>query len=155
MLRTACVATLFALVVATASSSAAQQMAPAPSPVKTKTTAVNRIVLWRVLPGQGAAFNQDVMDHLIPIYEEYKKAGIITDYRFFSKTTADSPDDWTFGVTLTFANFAALDNATDRADPIQLKHYGSADKRTAAVNARNAIRTVVSSFLTQTTEFSR
>jgi hypothetical protein len=125
------------------------------SPVRTTTTAVNRVVLFKLMPGQGPAYNQDVVEHLMPVYEEEKKAGILTDYRFFSKTTSDGPDDWNVGLMLTYPNFAALDNLTTRTDPITLKHYGSAEKRTAAGAARNQIRTVVSSILTQTLSYSK
>lgn len=125
------------------------------APVRTTTTAVSRVILMKLQPGQGPAYNQDVMDHLMPVYEEEKKAGIITNYQFFSKTTTESPDDWNVGIVLTYANFAALDNLATRTDPITLKHYGSAEKRTAAGNARSQIRNVVSSFLTQTLSYTR
>ena len=132
---------------------AAAQMTP--SPVRTATTSVNRVILFKLLPGQGPAYNQDVLEHLMPVYEEEKKAGILTGYSFFSKTTTDTPDDWNVGVVLSYANFAGLDNLATRTDPITLKHYGSAEKRTAAGAARAQIRTVVSSFLTQTLSYSR
>ena len=151
-MKTACISSLLGLLVLSTAPAAAQMTA---SPVRTATTAVNRIVLFKLLPGQGPAYNQDVLEHLMPVYEEEKKAGILTDYRFFSKTTADSPDDWNVGVMLTYPNFAALDNLATRTDPITLKHYGSAEKRTAAGAARNQIRTVVSSFLTQTLSYTR
>ena len=124
------------------------------APVRVTTTAVSRVTLFRVLPGQAPAYARDVLEHLMPIYEEYKKAGIITDYGFFSKATTEAPDEWNAGVVLTYANFAALDNLGTKTDPITLKHYGSAEKRTAAGNARTAIRTVVSSVLTQRQSFS-
>ncbi|HEV8613582.1 MAG TPA: hypothetical protein VGQ73_08715 [Gemmatimonadales bacterium] len=152
-MKTAYLSPLACLWLLSALPAAAQQ--PAMSPVRTTTTAVSRMVLFKLAPGQGAAYNQDVMDHLMPIYEEEKKAGILTEYRFFSKTTTESPEDWNVGVMLTYANFAALDNLTTRTDPITLKHYGSTEKRTAAGMARGQLRTVVSSFLTQTLSYSR
>ena len=132
---------------------AAQQAAP--SPVRVTTTAVSRVILYRITPGQGPAYNQDVLENLMPVYEEYKKARLITDYGFFSKATTESPEDWNVGVILTFPNFAGLDNFGSRTDPITLKHYGSAEKRTAAAMARGQTRTVVSSFLTQALAYSR
>jgi hypothetical protein len=151
-MKTACLSSLVGLLVLATMPAAAQMTT---GPVRTTTTAVSRVVLFKLLPGQGPAYNQDVLDHLMPVYEEEKKAGILTDYRFFSKTTTESPDDWNVGLILTYPNFAALDNLTARTDPITLKHYGSADKRTAAAMARNQIRTVVSSSLTQTLSYTR
>lgn len=143
-------ALLLALPLAPAS---AQQ--PAAAPVTVTTTAISRVILFRINPGQGGAYNRDVLDNLIPIYEEFKKAGILVDYGFFNKATADSPDDWGVGVMLTYANWAALDNFGAKTAPITLRHYGTAERRTAAGNARNEIRTVVSTFLTGTQTFAR
>lgn len=127
----------------------------AQAPVRVTTSTVTRITLFRILPGQNAAYNRDVLENLIPIYEEYKKAGILVDYNFFSKATTESVEDWNVGAALTYANFAGLDNLGTRTDPISLKHYGSAEKRTAAGAARNQLRTVMSSFLTQRLSYGR
>jgi hypothetical protein len=118
-------------------------------------TTVSRVTLYRILPGQNAAFNRDVAENLIPVWEEFKKAGMIVDYAVFSKNSTDGPDDWNIGITLTYANFAALDGFGAKAGPITLKHYGTAERRTAAGNARNQLRTVVQSFLTQRLTFTR
>lgn len=131
---------------------AAQQAA---APITVTTTAVSRVTLFKILPGQGAAHNQDVLDHLIPIYEEYKKAGIIVSYSFFGKSTLESPDDWTFGTMLTYPNYAGLDNLGSRTNAITLKHYGTAERRTLVGNGRNAIRTAMSSQLVTNQAFSR
>ena len=150
-MKARCALPLVGLLVLTTLPAAAQMSAP----VRTTTTAVSRVILMKLMPGQGPAYNADVMDHLMPVYEAEKQAGIITNYQFFSKTTTDNPDDWNVGIVLTYANFAALDNLGTKTDPITLKHYGSAEKRTAAGAARNQIRTVVSSFLTQTLSYTR
>jgi len=151
-MKTAWVTSLVGLLALSTMPAAAQMTA---SPVRTTTTAVNRVVLYKLLPGQGPAYNQDVLEHLMPVYEAEKQAGILTSYQFFSKTTTDTPEDWNVGVVLTYPNFAGLDNLATRTDPITLKHYGSAEKRTAAGAARNQIRTVVSSFLTQTLSYTK
>lgn len=93
--------------------------------------------------------------HLIPIYEEFKKAGIIVSYSFFGKSTLESPDDWTFGTMLTYPNYAGLDNLGSRTNAITLKHYGTAERRTLVGNGRNAIRTAMSSQLVTNQAFSR
>lgn len=131
---------------------AAQQAA---APVTVTTAAVSRVTMFRILPGQGAAHNQDIMDHLIPLYEEYKKAGLIVSYSFFGKATSDAPDDWNFATMLTFPNWAALDTFGARTGAITLKHYGTAERRTLVGNGRTTIRTVMSSSLVTSQTFSR
>ena len=123
--------------------------------VKVTPTTVTRVILFKVNPGQRPAFDQDVMDNQIPIFEEEKKAGILTDYMFFNNVTADNPSDWNVGMTQTYANYAALDNLGDRVDPITLKHYGSAAKQQAVAARRNQIRTVVSNRLLREVRYSR
>src|SRR2546428_13390474 len=100
--------------------------------VKVTPTTVSRTFLYKINPGQRPAFDQDVMTNLIPVFEEEKKAGILTGYQFFNNVTADNPSDWNVGMLLSYANYAALDGLGDRVDPIELKHYGSAPKRQAA-----------------------
>lgn len=125
------------------------------APGQVTTTTVSRVTLYRIMPGQNAAFNRDVAENLIPVWEEFKKAGMIVDYAVFTKNSTDSPEDWNVGVTLTYANFAALDGFGAKAGPITLKHYGTAERRTAALNARTQLRSVVQSFLTQRLAYSR
>lgn len=55
------------------------------APIRVTTTAVSRVTLLRVNMGQGGAVNRDIVENLIPIYEAYKKAGIIVGYDFFNK----------------------------------------------------------------------
>ena len=124
-----------------------QVFAQTPGTVKVTPTTVTRVTLYKVNTGQRPAFDQDMLTNLIPIYEEYKKAGIITEYQIFNNATTDNANDWGVGVALTYPNFAMLDNLADRTDPITLKHYGSAAKRQAAADRRGQIRIVVSSRL--------
>ena len=123
--------------------------------VKVTPMTVTRVVLIKINPGQRPAFDQDMMDNLIPIYEEEKKAGIIANYEIFNNVTTNGPNDWGVGIALTYPNYATLDNLGERADPITLKHYGSAEKRQAAAEHRNQFTTVVSSRLQRTIRYSR
>lgn len=96
----------------------------------------------------GNAFWTDVRTNLVPINEEYKKRGLITGYSIFTKTTSDKEDDWGVGISVSYANWAALDNFVARnTDPVTLAHYGNAANRTAAGRARAQTRDVVSSML--------
>lgn len=111
---------------------------------------VSRVILYRIKPGMADAFWSDVRTHLVPIYEEYKKRGLITNYSYFSKATSDSDRDWDVGLTLSYANWGALDTfSAANTDPVTLGHYGSAANRTAANNARGGMREVMQSFLTR------
>ena len=123
--------------------------------VRVTGTTVNRVTRYRVNPGQRGAFDQDVMDNLIPIYEEYKKAGILTDYGISNNVTQGNANDWNVAIILTYPSFAALDNLGARQNPILLKHYGSAQKQAAAGEKRNQIRSVVQSYLVQAQRYSR
>lgn len=134
--------TLVALAFALSSAPALAQQSPNTTP-----TTVTRIVLVHIKPGRTDQFWQDFRQHLKPVYDEQKRQGILTDYSVATKVTSDSPEDWNVALTLTYSNWAALDNLGPRTDPITLAHYGSAANRTAAANARIENGTVVSSFL--------
>jgi hypothetical protein len=121
---------------------AAQQGSPNLTP-----GAVARVVLIRIKPGHGEQFWADMRQHLKPLYDEQKKQGILTNYSVATKSTSDSPEDWNVVLTLSYPNWAALDDLGKRTDPISLAHYGSAASRTAAGNARGEHGTTVSSFL--------
>ena len=132
---------------------AAQQSAA--GSVKVTPSAVTRVILIKVNPGQRPAFDEDMMDNLLPVYEEEKKAGILANYEIFNNVTTNGPNDWGVGIALTYPNYATLDSLGERADPITLKHYGSADKRQAAADHRTQITTIVSSRLQRTIRYSR
>ncbi len=123
--------------------------------VRVTPGAVTRVILVKVNPGQRPAFDQDMMDNEIPVFDEEKKAGIISNYEIFNNVTTNGPNDWGVGIALTYPNYATLDSLGERADPITLKHYGSAEKRQAAADHRNQIRTVQSSRLQRTIHYSR
>jgi hypothetical protein len=145
---------LFAFVLLLPWASLAAQQGAAGS-VKVTPSAVTRVTLIKINTGQRPAFDQDVMDNLIPVYEDEKKAGILANYEIFNNVTTNGPNDWGVGIALTYPNYATLDNLGERADPITLKHYGSAEKRQAAADHRNQITTVVSSRLQRTIRYSR
>lgn len=129
-----------ALLTATAASAQVGSPNTTPGPV-------TRVLLLRIKPGHADAYWQDVRQHLKPIYEEYKRRGIITDYSVSTKATSENENDWDVVVTLSYANWAALDNLGSRTDPVTIAHYGSAAQRTAAGMARIEHSTLVSSFL--------
>ena len=123
--------------------------------VKVTPSGVSRVVMFKVNPGQRPAFDQDVLTNQIPVWEEEKKAGILTEYQLFNNVTLDNPNDWGVAVVLTYPNYATLDTLGDKADPITLKHYGTAAKRQAAADRRNQLATVVSNRLIRAISYSQ
>ena len=108
---------------------------------------VSRITLLRITPGHASQFWQDVRQHSLPIWEEQKKKGLIVDYSVATKSTTDSPDDWSVALVVTYKNWATLDTFGPRNDSLTRAHYGSVDARTAAATARIPHSQVVTSFL--------
>ena len=125
---------------------AAPAFAQPGSPNTTPGT-VTRVILVRINPGHADPFWADVRQHQKPVVDEEKRQGILTNYTVATKSTLDNPDDWNVAFTLTYANWAALDNLGPRVDAITLAHYGSAANRTAAGMARLEHSTTVASFL--------
>ena len=109
--------------------------------------AVSRVVHIRILPGRATDFWADVRTNLKPLFEEYKKQGLLVNYGFFTKATTESEEDWNVGFRLDYQNYAALEGLAARTDPISLKIYGSREARTAAQNRRAENQRTVHSFL--------
>lgn len=133
----------------------AEAQIPGPTGVTVTGTTVTRVTLLDVKQGERPAFDRDMVDNLIPIWEEYKKAGILTDYAIFNNVTTDHPGDWEVGFALTYPNYATFDNLPARTNPITLRHYGTAERRTAAGQARTGRATTVSSRLLRGIRYSK
>lgn len=125
-----------------AESASAQMGSPNTTP-----GAVVRVVHIRIKPGRTDAFWADMRQHLVPIYEQEKASGIISDYTFSTKVTAEGENDWNVGISIVYPNWATLDNFAARTDPITLGHYGSAANRTAAAMSRLENGVTVESYL--------
>jgi hypothetical protein len=81
------------------------------------------------------------------VYGDFKKEGLISDYKIWLNVTTDSPGDWDVAVGILFSNYAALDALDAKAATIAAKHYGSRDAMIDAGKKRNEIREVVASKL--------
>jgi hypothetical protein len=128
---------------------------PADSGVTMSGGPVMRVSFFKVNTGMGQENQRDLRQHLVPIWEAEKAAGIILGYTVVTNLTTDTPDDWTVAFALTYPNFAALDSLGARTGPITLKHYGSAEARTAAGNRRDQLRTLVRSSLMRVVNITR
>ena len=106
-----------------------------------------RITYFHLKPGQAEPFWKDFRENLKPVYESLKKEGIISDYKVWTNTTTESPNDWDVAVGLMYANWSALDQLDAKAATIAAKHYGSRDAMIDAGKKRNDLREVVMSKL--------
>ena len=119
------------------------------------TGAVMRVSLYRYADGMQQAVQADMRTHLIPTWEAQRAAGIIVNYTTMTNASPSSKDDWQFGIVFTYKNWAALDSLGAKVAPITLKHYGSAEARAAALEARNRMRVLISSTLINATSYAR
>lgn len=108
---------------------------------------VQRIILLDIKPGKGREFWTDLRQNVRPLYDEYKRQGLIQDYSVGLKTTAEGPEDWDVALILTFKNWAALDVFATKGDSVSMRYYGSYGKRSEAGARRSDAGTVISSFL--------
>jgi hypothetical protein len=106
-----------------------------------------RVTYYHLKPGMGDTFWKDFHDHLKPLLEEYKKAGLISDYKAFTNATTNSPDDWDIALGILFPNWAAMDAIDAKAAGIVAKHYGSREAAQEAARKRGEFRDVVASHL--------
>lgn len=128
------------------------------TPPATTPGNVSRVTYFDILPGKGNEHTIHLRTNQVPILEEQKKQGLIVSYGFFTKTSTEGPGDWDLGLVVTYKNYAeTLDPNPERAakfDAIGLKHYGSAEARTKANDAANAMRTVVRGYLVRGVTFN-
>lgn len=106
-----------------------------------------RVTYYHIKPGQSEAFWKDVRENLKPIYADFKKDGLITDYKMWLNDTTDHPGDWDVAVAILFPNYAALDAVDAKAATMVAKHYGSRDAMIEAGKKRNDLREIVASKL--------
>ncbi len=139
-MRKALCATLFAATLLTTLPALAQNPNYDPGPVW-------RVVYYKLKPGQGDPFWKDFRENLKPSYDALKKEGIINDYKVWTNSTTDSPQDWDVALALVFPNWAAIDQADAKASTIIAKHYGSREAMIEAGKKRNDLREVVASKL--------
>jgi hypothetical protein len=106
-----------------------------------------RVNYYHIKSGQADAFWKDFREHAKPLYEEYKKAGLINDYKVWTNPTTERPDDWDVAVGLLFANWATMDQIDAKAATITTKHYGSREAMIEAGKKRNDLRELLASHL--------
>jgi hypothetical protein len=106
-----------------------------------------RVTYYSIKPGEGDAFWKDFREHIKPLYEEYKKAGLIVEYKAFVNPVIDHPHDWDVAIGLLYPNYAALDQLDAKGASVVVKHYGSREAALEAAKKRADLREVVASHL--------
>jgi hypothetical protein len=106
-----------------------------------------RVTYFSVKPGQGDVFWKDFRENIKPVYEEFRKAGYILDYKAFVNPVVDHPHDWDVAVGLLYPNWAALDQLDTKGASIVAKHYGGREAAIESGRKRSEIREVVASHL--------
>jgi hypothetical protein len=106
-----------------------------------------RVTYYHIKPGQADAFWKDFRENTKPIFEEFKKAGFIVDYKTFTNPVTDHPDDWNVAVSVSYPNYAALDQLAAKGASIANKHFGSRDAALAAAKKLDDVREVIASHL--------
>jgi hypothetical protein len=105
------------------------------------------VTYYHIKSGQGDAFWKDFRENTKPIFEEFKKAGLILDYKAFTNPVTDHPGDWNVAVSISYPNFAALDQVAAKGATIVNKHFGSREAALASGKKLDDIREVIASHL--------
>jgi hypothetical protein len=106
-----------------------------------------RVTYYHIKPGQGDAFWKNFRENTKPIFDEFKKAGLIVDYKTFTNPVYDHPGDWDVAISIAYPNYAALDQLAAKAAGIVNKHFGSREAALASAKQQDDIREVVASHL--------
>jgi hypothetical protein len=106
-----------------------------------------RIALIRVKPNHMDDYLSNLRQNLKPFYEEWKKQGMIIDYKVFFKETQENPQDWDLCLAIEYKNFAAMDGLTAKSEAVRDKILGGKQAAQQQAEKREEIREVVSSTL--------
>src|SRR5258707_12870258 len=74
-----------------------------------------RVTYYHINSGQGDAFWKDFRENTKPIFEEFKKAGLISDYKAFTIPVTDHPDDCNVAISISYPIYPAMDQLAANA----------------------------------------
>ena len=108
--------------------------------------------VWRVnylavKPGKLQDSLKDIRENFAKVSAAAKAQGLILDYKVFLNSTSNAPDDWDIATCVLYKNWGQLDGLTAQTNALTLKHYGTAEARTKANDARLELWTLSSSSL--------
>jgi hypothetical protein len=98
-----------------------------------------RVTYYSIKPGQGDAIWKDIRDHFRPIYDDFKKAGLISEYKFFTNPVSDHPHDWDVALATLYPNWAAIDELDAKGATVVTKHSGSREAMIEAGKRRTEL----------------
>jgi len=108
--------------------------------------------VWRVnylavKPGKLQDSLKDIRENFAKVSAAAKAQGLILDYKVYLNSTSNGPDDWDIATCVLYKNFGQLDGLTAATNALTLKHYGTAEARAKANDARLELWTLSSSSL--------
>jgi hypothetical protein len=106
-----------------------------------------RVNYYSIKPGQSDAFWKDVREHFRPIYEDFKKQGLISDYKVYTNPVLDHPQDWDAAIAILYPNYAAMDELDAKGATVAAQHYGSREAMMDAAKKRAELRDLIASHL--------
>jgi hypothetical protein len=74
------------------------------------------------------------------LMEEYKKQGIIVDYKVYQANETHSRTEPDLILVVTYKNMAALDGLPEKTDPSAVKVFGTRQKQAEAAISRESMR---------------
>jgi hypothetical protein len=78
-----------------------------------------RVTYFHVNPVQSDAFWKDIRENMKPVYAEFKKEGLISDYKVWLNDTTDHPGDWDVAVESCFRTMRPSMRWTRRRRPLR------------------------------------
>jgi hypothetical protein len=102
--------------------------------------AVTHVSFIRVKPGMFENYLKYLATTYKSLMDEYKKQGIILDYKVFNATETHSQSEPNLILTVVYKNMAAFDGLTERTDPVAAKVFGTRQKQSEAAISREAMR---------------
>ena len=109
-----------------------------------------RINYYKIKPGKATDHQKWLREYRMRILDEQKRAGLITDYKFFTQPAFDGPNDWDVMEAVQYKNYNELldysEARSKKGDEVSLKVFGSAENRTKVwAELRDASRDVIAS----------
>jgi hypothetical protein len=101
---------------------------------------VTHISFVRVKPGMFDNYVKYLATTYKPLMEEYKKQGIILEYKVYEANETHSASEADLILTITYKNMAALDGLAEKTDPAAAKVFGSRQKQAEGAISRESMR---------------
>jgi hypothetical protein len=101
---------------------------------------VSHVSFIKVKPGMFDNYMKYLATTYKSLMEEYKKQGIILDYKVYQANEAHSPTEPDLILFVTYKNMAALDGLSEKTDPSAAKVFGTRQKQAEAAISRESMR---------------